>query len=107
MPVSSPPDCIGRVRRVIAATGLMAPVIGHAGDGNPHTVLLFELADASETATARRINETLVDLALSIGGTVTGEHGTGLGKKAHMTARTVRRLISCARSRVPSIRRTS
>ena len=86
VPVSNLPDCIGRIQRVIAATGLKAPLIGHVGDGNFHLVLLFDPADAGETAAARRINETLVDLALSMGGTATGEHGVGLGKKAYMAA---------------------
>lgn len=86
VPVSSLPDCIGRIQRVIAATGLKAPLIGHVGDGNFHLVLLFDPADAGETAAARRINETLVELALSMGGTATGEHGVGLGKKAYMAA---------------------
>jgi D-lactate dehydrogenase (cytochrome) len=86
VPVSSLPDCIGRIQRVIAATDLKAPLIGHVGDGNFHLVLLFDPADAAETAAARRINATLVDLALSMGGTATGEHGVGLGKKAYMAA---------------------
>ncbi|WP_413875013.1 FAD-binding oxidoreductase [Albidovulum sp.] len=86
VPISNLPDCIGRIQRVIAATGLKAPLIGHVGDGNFHLVLLFDPADAGETAAARRINETLVDLALSMGGTATGEHGVGLGKKAYMAA---------------------
>ena len=56
------------------------------GDGNFHLVLLFDPSDAKETAAARRINGTLVELALSMGGTATGEHGVGLGKKGYMAA---------------------
>lgn len=86
VPISSLPECIGQIQRVIAATGLHAPLIGHVGDGNFHLVLLFDPSDAKETAAARRINGTLVELALSMGGTATGEHGVGLGKKGYMAA---------------------
>lgn len=86
VPVSRLPDCIRAIKAEIAPTGLMAPLMGHVGDGNFHLVLLFDPADAKETATARAINAKLVELALSMGGTSTGEHGVGLGKKAYMDA---------------------
>lgn len=49
-------------------------------------VLLFDPEDPAETAEGRRINAALIELALSLGGTSTGEHGVGLGKKANMEA---------------------
>lgn len=86
VPVSRLPDCIRAIKTEIAPTGLMAPLMGHVGDGNFHLVLLFDPSDAQETATALAINQRLVELALSMGGTSTGEHGVGLGKKAYMQA---------------------
>ena len=86
VPLSRLPDCIAAIKTEIAATGLVAPLIGHVGDGNFHLVLLFDPADPQETETARTINRRLVELALSMGGTSTGEHGVGLGKKAYMEA---------------------
>ncbi len=86
VPVSRLPDCIREIQTVIAVAGIQAPLVGHVGDGNFHLVLLFDPADAAETAAARRISETLVTLAQAMGGTATGEHGVGLGKKAYMEA---------------------
>lgn len=86
VPLSRLPDCIAAISAEIAAAGLLAPLVGHVGDGNFHLVLMFDPGDAAETATAARINARLVELALSMGGTATGEHGVGLGKKAYMAA---------------------
>lgn len=86
VPISRLPDCIREIQSVIAETSLLAPLIGHVGDGNFHLVLLFDPADPDETAQAKRINAALVALALSMGGTCTGEHGVGLGKKDYMAA---------------------
>ncbi|MFZ1479659.1 MAG: FAD-linked oxidase C-terminal domain-containing protein [Paracoccaceae bacterium] len=86
VPVSRLPECIREIQAVIAGTGIQAPLIGHVGDGNFHLVLLFDPADPEETAKAKRINSTLVALAQSMGGTCTGEHGVGLGKKDYMEA---------------------
>lgn len=86
VPLSRLADCITAIKAEIALTDLVAPLIGHVGDGNFHLVLLFDPADPQETATARAINSHLVELALSMGGTSTGEHGVGLGKKAYMQA---------------------
>lgn len=86
VPVSRLPDCIREIQKVIAQTAIQAPLIGHVGDGNFHMVLLFDPADPGETAQARHISATLVALAQSMGGTATGEHGVGLGKKAYMQA---------------------
>ena len=86
VPISRLPECITAIRSEIDATGLLAPLIGHAGDGNFHLVLLFDPASPEESAVAQRINAELVKLALAMGGTSTGEHGVGLGKKNYMDA---------------------
>ncbi|MDO5603664.1 MAG: FAD-linked oxidase C-terminal domain-containing protein [Paracoccus sp. (in: a-proteobacteria)] len=86
VPVSRLPECIAEIRKDIDAAGMLAPLMGHAGDGNFHLVLMFDPDDPDETATARRINARLVAIAQSMGGTATGEHGVGLGKKPYMEA---------------------
>ena len=86
VPVSALPACIEGIGKVVATTSLKAPLIGHVGDGNFHMVLLFDPDNPEETAQGRRINSALIELALSLGGTSTGEHGVGLGKKAYMDA---------------------
>ena len=86
VPLSRLPECIAAIKAEIAATDLIAPLSGHVGDGNFHLVLLFDPADPDETAVAKTINARLIELALSMGGTATGEHGVGLGKKAYMAA---------------------
>lgn len=84
VPISALPTCIDRILAVVAETGIPAPLVGHAGDGNFHLVLLFDPDDPEETAKARRINSELIAIALDLGGTCTGEHGVGLGKKAYL-----------------------
>ena len=84
VPISALPDCIDRILAVVAETSILAPLVGHAGDGNFHLVLLFDPADPDETAQARHINANLIRIALELGGTCTGEHGVGLGKKAYL-----------------------
>ena len=86
VPVSRLPECIAAVQEVIATTSVTAPLVGHVGDGNFHLVLLFDPDNASEREEALHINKKLVEHAIKLGGTSTGEHGVGLGKKAYMKA---------------------
>lgn len=62
--------------------GVEVPVIGHAGDGNMHPLLVFDAADAAETARAKAAFEAIVSLTLSLGGTIAAEHGVGTLKRA-------------------------
>ena len=73
-------------RRVLEGSSLLAPIVGHVGDGNFHTLILVQRDDPDEIEEARRINDRIVELALSVGGTCTGEHGIGLGKLDYMRA---------------------
>jgi D-lactate dehydrogenase (cytochrome) len=66
----------------IARTGLVAPIVGHVGDGNFHLTIL--VADAEEAARAKGLNERLIARALAMDGTCTGEHGVGQGKMGYM-----------------------
>lgn len=86
VPVSQLPACIDTIGGVITETSITAPLIGHVGDGNFHLVLLYDPADEAETREARHINKTLVEMAIAMGGTCTGEHGVGLGKKDYLPA---------------------
>ena len=78
--MSSLAECIERTRREVAACGLTAPLFGHVGDGNFHLVVLIDPGDPRELDEARGLGERVVDHALALGGTCSGEHGIGLGK---------------------------
>ena len=65
---------------------LIAPLVGHVGDGNFHLGFLIDRNDAKELAEAERLNDRLVLRALAMDGTCTGEHGIGLGKMKFLTA---------------------
>ena len=86
VPVSQLPACITAIQEVIAETSILAPLVGHVGDGNFHLVLLYDPENDAEKREAQHINSSLVSMALEMGGTCTGEHGVGLGKKAYMEA---------------------
>jgi D-lactate dehydrogenase (cytochrome) len=80
VPISKLAECIAETRREIAAAGVVAPILGHVGDGNFHVLFLFDESDEAEVAVAQTLNKSLVQRALALGGTCTGEHGVGLGK---------------------------
>ncbi|MEH6823624.1 MAG: FAD-linked oxidase C-terminal domain-containing protein [Motiliproteus sp.] len=63
---------------------LCCPIVGHVGDGNYHMLILFDSEDAAQSQRASALSGFLVDNALSSGGTCTGEHGIGYGKKAYL-----------------------
>ena len=60
------------------------PVIGHAGDGNFHPLVTFDASDPDATARAEAAFDDIMDAALDLGGTVTGEHGVGTLKARHL-----------------------
>jgi D-lactate dehydrogenase (cytochrome) len=66
----------------IAAADLVGPILGHVGDGNFHAILL--VSDAAELDRAKACAQRLAEMALALGGTITGEHGIGIGKRALM-----------------------
>ena len=65
---------------------LFGPIVGHVGDGNFHTTLLVELGNAADLKEAQDLAHRMAERALRLGGTVTGEHGVGLGKRKYMEA---------------------
>ena len=80
VPVSRLAECIIETRKDIDETGLLSPIVGHVGDGNFHTVMLVDTDNEDEMKTAIAFNERLLERSLSMGGTITGEHGIGTGK---------------------------
>ncbi len=80
VPISRLGDCINETRADLAEAGLLAPIVGHVGDGNFHLLMLLDPERPEEFATAERLNKRLVRRALAMGGTCTGEHGVGFGK---------------------------
>jgi D-lactate dehydrogenase (cytochrome) len=84
VPISALPEAIRQAREVAEAAGVACAILGHVGDGNYHTVFMVDPADAAEIERAERINGEIVRHALELGGTCTGEHGIGLGKRAYL-----------------------
>ena len=84
VPISKLAECVGATRADIDASGLLAPIVGHVGDGNFHTVILVDPNDDAEVERAEALNRRIVERALAVGGTCTGEHGVGLGKQAFL-----------------------
>lgn len=86
VPISKLAECIARAKTEISQSGLTAPLLGHVGDGNFHLVILIEPGNADELRAAEALAEAINMLSLELGGTVTGEHGVGVGKKKYMSA---------------------
>ncbi len=80
VPISRLAQCIEETRKDIEESGLLAPIVGHVGDGNFHLVMVLDPDDADEMARAKDLNERLVMRGLAMDGTCTGEHGVGYGK---------------------------
>jgi len=86
VPISALAQAILETQAEIDASGLIAPIVGHVGDGNFHLVILVDPEDGAEMDAARTLAGRINDRALRLGGTITGEHGVGLGKRAYMRA---------------------
>jgi len=80
VPISRLADCITETQKDLAQSFIPAPIVGHVGDGNFHLTLVLKPEDPKEVAEANRINDRLVQRALAMEGTCTGEHGVGYGK---------------------------
>jgi len=86
VPISRLADCVAATHEDIAANGLIAPIVGHAGDGNFHVGVLFDDKDTADVARVEAFIERLNSRALSMDGTCTGEHGIGQGKMPFLEA---------------------
>lgn len=86
VPLSRLADCIDETKRDIEASGMIAPIVGHVGDGNFHVLPLMDESDPADVARCKAFMGRIVERALAMGGTCTGEHGIGQGKMAYMRA---------------------
>jgi D-lactate dehydrogenase (cytochrome) len=86
VPISHLADCVEETLADIAACGLIAPLVGHVGDGNFHVLPLIDMENAAEIDAAHAFMQRLVERALAMEGTCTGEHGVGQGKMKYLAA---------------------
>jgi glycolate oxidase len=85
VPVPHIPRLLAAVAEVARRHRTAVPVIGHAGDGNFHPLVTFDSSDPDATGRAEQAFDEIMDAALALGGTVTGEHGIGTLKARHLT----------------------
>jgi D-lactate dehydrogenase (cytochrome) len=86
VPIGRLADCIGETKRDLEGASIPAPILGHVGDGNFHVVFVIDPNRPEELAEAERLNSRLVERALAMDGTCTGEHGIGIGKQDWLVA---------------------
>ena len=86
VPISHLAECILETQADLQEAKVIAPLVGHAGDGNFHLIIMLNPDDQQEFATITRISERLVQRALRLGGTCSGEHGVGFGKLKYLEA---------------------
>ncbi|XP_078163403.1 FAD-linked oxidases family protein [Carex rostrata] len=84
VPLSRLAECISLSKEQLDASSLLCMVIAHAGDGNFHTIILFDPNNEEQRKEAERLNHLMVHTALSMEGTCTGEHGVGTGKMKYL-----------------------
>ncbi|MBP2298123.1 FAD-linked oxidase C-terminal domain-containing protein [Azospirillum picis] len=88
VPISRLADCILETKQDLAESNMLAPMVGHVGDGNFHLVYVIDPEKPEEMAEAQRLADKMVGRALAMGGTCTGEHGIGYGKMAFLEQET-------------------
>ncbi|MEM9269735.1 MAG: FAD-linked oxidase C-terminal domain-containing protein, partial [Pseudomonadota bacterium] len=86
VPISELAYAVTATRADIDEMGLVGPMLGHVGEGNYHSALLVDRDDEDAMARAKEVAHRMAERALSVGGTVTGEHGVGMGKMRYMAA---------------------
>ncbi len=86
VPISRLAECIHETKAELAASPLVGPLVGHVGDGNFHLIMPVNPESADELAAAEHLTDRLVARALAMGGTCSGEHGVGIGKRRFLEA---------------------
>ena len=86
VPISRLADCINQTLEDLSQTNLLAPLVGHVGDGNFHLQYLIDPDNEDELSEARWVNGRMIERAIEMGGTCTGEHGVGHGKMKYQEA---------------------
>lgn len=81
VPISQLAACIEKTRLVLDRSELKSTMLGHVGDGNFHVVFPLEPGNENELEEAQQISDQIVEIALEMDGTCTGEHGIGVGKR--------------------------
>jgi D-lactate dehydrogenase (cytochrome) len=84
VPISQLAECILETQKDLQRSNIVAPLVGHAGDGNFHLIFMVNPDDDQEMERVKAANARLVERALRLGGTCTGEHGVGLGKLQYL-----------------------
>lgn len=84
VPISAYPALVETVNSAADDLGIPCPCVGHAGDGNLHYNPLVDPDDADSVAAGRELNDHIISFAIEQGGSITGEHGIGIGKRAYM-----------------------
>ena len=84
VPLSRLAECVTETQRDIEEAGLIAPIVGHVGDGNFHVSILVDMDDSSDIQRTEKFLERLVRRGLAMEGTCTGEHGVGQLKKKYL-----------------------
>ncbi len=84
VPISRLAECVDESIRDLETTGLIGPIVGHVGDGNFHVLPLIDMDDPGEIEKGKAYVGRLVERALAMGGTCTGEHGVGQGKMKYL-----------------------
>ena len=84
VPISRLAECILETKKDAEGSPMLGAILGHVGDGNFHVGYLIDPANPAEAAEAHRLNDRMVARAIAMGGTCTGEHGIGMGKRASL-----------------------
>ena len=84
LPISNITECVNFAEDQTKKLGLRAPMVGHLGDGNFHVVLPYDPKENETYDRIRKFSDLLIDKTLELNGTITGEHGVGLHKKAYL-----------------------
>ena len=82
VPITRLAECIAKTKALLEKSSLIASLLGHVGDGNFHVVFALEPDNKDELAEAQQLSHQIVDIALEMDGTCTGEHGIGVGKRS-------------------------
>ncbi len=84
VPISKLVECVSWAEKHVKENGLIAPMVGHVGDGNFHSIILYDPKDEEKQKLIRDYSDKLIQKALELEGTITGEHGIGLQKKHYL-----------------------
>ena len=86
VPLPQLPALVAGVEAIAKEQDVLIAVVAHAGDGNTHPLIVFDASNSDESTRAQKAFGQIMDLAISLGGTITGEHGVGRLKKAWLPA---------------------